>query len=87
MGLLFECPGTASDSALRSNRPTVVKLPQAKKGFVLLRRRWVVERSFAWATRFRQLAKNYERRPQTLAGLDFLAFAVLMLARFIHLIA
>jgi transposase len=64
----------------------VVKLPQAKKGFVLLPRRWVVERSFAWATRFRRLAKDYERLPETLAGLHFLAFAVVMLARFIHLI-
>jgi transposase len=64
----------------------VVKLPEAKKGFVLLPRRWVVERSFAWATRFRRLAKDYERLPETLAGLHFLAFAVLMLARFVHLI-
>ncbi len=64
----------------------VVKLPDAKRGFVLLPRRWVVERSFAWATRFRRLAKDYERLPQTLAGFHFLAFAVLMLARFIHLI-
>ena len=35
----------------------VVKLEEAKRGFVLLPRRWVVERSFAWATRFRRLAK------------------------------
>jgi transposase len=39
----------------------VVKLPEAKRGFVLLPRRWVVERSFAWATRFRRLVKDYER--------------------------
>lgn len=65
----------------------VVKLPEAKKGFVLLPRRWVVERSFGWAARFRRLAKDYERLPETLAGLHFLAFAVLMLARFIHLIS
>jgi len=32
----------------------VVRLPEAKPGFVLLPRRWVVERSFAWATRFRR---------------------------------
>src|SRR5262249_21262140 len=38
----------------------VVKLPEAKKGFVLLPRRWVVERSFAWASRFRRLVKDYE---------------------------
>ena len=59
----------------------VVKLPEAKKGFVLLPRRWVVERSFAWATRFRRLAKDYERLPETVAGLHFMAFACLMLAR------
>jgi transposase len=60
----------------------VVKLPQAKRGFVLLPRRWVVERSFAWMTRFRRLARDYERFPETLAGLHLLAFAVLMLHRF-----
>ena len=63
-------------------RLKVVKLPEAKKGFVLLPRRWVVERSFAWATRFRRLARDYERLPETLAGLHFLAFAILMLKRF-----
>ncbi len=64
----------------------VVKLPQAKRGFVLLPRRWVVERSFAWLTRFRRLARDYERLPETLAGLHFLAFAILMLKRFIWLL-
>lgn len=57
----------------------VVRLPEAKTGFVLLPRRWVVERSFAWATRFRRLAKDHERLPATVAGLHFLAFACLML--------
>ncbi|HEX2488474.1 MAG TPA: IS5 family transposase, partial [Blastocatellia bacterium] len=37
----------------------VVKLPTAKKGFVLLPRRWVVERSFGWMSRFRRLARDY----------------------------
>ncbi|PPU54681.1 transposase, partial [Xanthomonas codiaei] len=44
----------------------VVKLPEAKKGFVLLPRRWVVERSFGWVNRFRRLARDYERLPETL---------------------
>ena len=57
----------------------VVRLPTAKKGFVLLPRRWVVERSFAWATRFRRLAKDYERLPESGAGLHFVAIACLML--------
>lgn len=64
----------------------VVKLPQAKRGFVLLPRRWVIERSFSWMARFRRLARDYERLPQTLAGLHFLAFAILMLSRFVHLV-
>lgn len=66
-------------------RLEVVKLPDAKRGFVLLPRRWVVERSFAWATRFRRLARDYERLPETLAGLHFVAFAMLMAARFVQL--
>ncbi len=59
----------------------VVKLPEAKKGFVLLPRRWVVERSFAWASRFRRLARDYERLEETLTAFHFVAFAVLMLAK------
>ena len=59
----------------------VIKLPGAKRGFVLLPRRWVVGRSFAWATRFRRLAKDYERLPETLAGLHFAVFAILMLTK------
>ena len=52
----------------------VVKLPEAKRGFVLLPRRWVVERSFAWATRCRHLVKDYERYASTLAGFPVIAF-------------
>ena len=60
----------------------VIKLPEAKKGFVLLPRRWVVERSFGWLNRFRRLARDYERLPETLAGLHFVVFSVLMLIHF-----
>lgn len=65
----------------------VVKLPEAKKGFVLLPRRWVVERSFAWTSRFRRLARDFERTPETFRGLHFLAFAILMLQNFVKTIA
>lgn len=65
-------------------RLEVIKLPEAKKGFVLLPRRWVVERSFGWMARFRRLARDYERLPETLAGLHFLAFTILMLHRFVQ---
>ena len=57
----------------------MVKLPDAKRGFVLLPRRWVVERSFAWAARFRRLVRDYEGYASTLAGLHLVAFVCLML--------
>lgn len=59
----------------------IVKLPEARKGFVLLPRRWVVERSFGWANRFRRLARDYECLLETLAGLLFVVFAMLMLSK------
>jgi transposase len=65
----------------------VVKLPTAKRGFVLLPRRWVVERSFGWMSRFRRLARDYERLPETLAGLHFLAFVILMLKNVAEVLA
>jgi transposase len=75
--------GEAAAEAARANGITlhVVRTPEAKRGFVLLPRRWVVERSFAWAARFRRLARDYERLPTTLAGLHFVAFVTLMLAK------
>lgn len=69
----------AADAAKSGIALSVVKLSEAKKGFVLLPRRWVVERSFAWAARFRRLARDYERLADTLRGLHFVAFAILML--------
>ena len=74
----------AEQAAKRGIRLIVVKLEEAKKGFVLLPRRWVVERSFAWAVRFRRLAKDYERLPSSLAGLHWLAFLILMLNSIFH---
>ena len=62
-----------------SMRLEVVKHEEAKRGFILLPRRWVGERDFAWTSRFRRLAKDYERLPATLAGLHFVAFACLFL--------
>lgn len=59
----------------------VVKAPEAKRGFVLLPRRWVVERSLAWATRCRRLVKDYERYATTLAGIYMVAFVCDMLIK------
>lgn len=56
----------------------VVKLSQAKRGFVLLPRRWVVERDFGWMSRFRRLARDQERLAEVLKGFHLLAFTMLM---------
>ncbi len=77
----------AADAAAHGIRLEVVKLEEAKRGFVLLPRRWVIERSFAWAARFRRLAKDYERLPEVVAGLHFLAFVSLMLHRLVTTVA
>jgi transposase len=71
----------AEEAEAHGIRLEVVKHLEAKRGFVLLPRRWVVERDFAWASRFRRLVKDYERLPTTLAGLHFVAFACLFLHR------
>ena len=65
----------------------VVKLPQAKKGFVLLPRRWVVERSFGWVARFRRLSRDFERMPHVLAALHFVVFTILMLPKAVAALA
>jgi transposase len=82
-GYTGEAPAAAA--AEHGLELAVVKLPSAKRGFVLLPRRWVVERDFAWASRFRRLARDYERLAATLVSLHFLAFACLMLQRFTSL--
>jgi transposase len=69
----------AEAAAVHGIRLEVVKLSAAKCGFVLLPRRWVVERSFAWLARFRRLSRDYQRLSTTLAGLHWLAFACLLL--------
>ena len=65
----------------------MVKLAEAKRGFVLLPRRWVVERSFVWLARFRRLSRDYERLLSTLAGLHWLAFTSLLLSNLFKTLA
>ena len=51
-----EAAATAAAHGIHARRWST--LPEAKRGFVLLPRRWVVERSFAWTARFRRLARD-----------------------------
>jgi transposase len=62
-------PEPAAAAAVHGIQLAVVKLPEANRGFVLLPRRWVVQRGFAWATRFPRLARDSERLAATLAAL------------------
>jgi transposase len=78
-------PAPAQAAAAAGIQLEVVPLPEAKRGFVLLPRRWVVERSFAWVARCRRLARDHERWPATLAGFHFLAFMILLRKRFVEM--
>lgn len=77
-------PNAAEAAQQHGLRLEVVKHPMAKRGFVLLPRRWVVERSFACAARFRRLARDYERLDTTLKGFHLLAFTTLMLRNLVN---
>ena len=79
--------GATEDAAAHGIRLEVVKHLAAKRGFVLLPRRWVVERDFAWAARFRRLARDYERLETTLEGFHYVAFALLMVAKVMPVLA
>ena len=76
----------AAEAAAHGLRLEVVKLPAATRGFVLLPRRWVVERRVAWASRFRRLARDDERLATTLAGFHVMAFALLALPHVLPLL-
>ena len=60
----------------------VVKHVEAKQGFVLLPRRWVVERTSGWLASHRGLARGYERPGKTLAICHWVADLGIMIERF-----
>lgn len=59
----------------------IVKRSDTAKGWVLLPRRWVVERTFGWLSQCRALARDYEFHPQTSEALIQVAMIHLMLRR------
>jgi transposase len=62
-------------------RLAIVKRSDDVKGFVVLPRRWVVERTFSWLGRNRRLAKDFENLAETLATLASIQLALRRLAR------
>jgi transposase len=71
----------AKEAAAQCIQLEVVKHHEAKRGFLLLPRRWVVERTFAWLGRFRRLARDYERLDKTLEAWHWLAAVMLLLGK------
>jgi putative transposase len=59
----------------------VVLRPQQTKGFVLLKKRWVVERTFGWLMGCRRLVRDYELLPETSETFIYLAMIRIMLRR------
>ncbi|HEX8499437.1 MAG TPA: IS5 family transposase [Pyrinomonadaceae bacterium] len=60
---------------------TAVERPEGQRGFQVLPRRWVVERTFAWLSQSRRLGKDYERLAETSEALVYIAMTRLMLRR------
>ncbi len=59
----------------------IVRRPKDAKGFVLLPRRWVVERTFAWLGRYRRLSKDYEETTESSEAMILIAMISLMSKR------
>ena len=59
----------------------IVKRPEAATGFVLLPRRWIVERTFAWLENYHRLSKDHEQLPESSENLIYLAMIHLMVRR------
>ena len=55
--------------------------PPIKNTFTLLKKRWIVERTFAWIGRYRRMAKDYEQRTDVAEAFVFVAMISLMLRR------
>jgi len=76
----------AADAARRSGRWRlhIVKRAKAARGFVVLPKRWIVERTLSWLTRCRRLARNLENLARTSVALIRLAMIKLMARRLAH---
>ena len=66
--------------AANGNRPTILR-PVEARGFVVLPKRWIVERTFAWLSRYRRHAKDYERNIETSEAMIYITMIILMSRR------
>ena len=76
--------GNAVTAAIRNDLGIdleIVPKPVGQKGFAVLPRRWVVERTFAWTGRYRRLSKDYEYEIKSSQAMFYLAMSHLMLRR------
>jgi len=62
----------------------IVRRSDAAKGFEVIPRRWVVERTFAWMTRWRRLVRDYEERTDCSQAMIHVALGSLLLRRIAH---
>ncbi|MGY0063631.1 IS5 family transposase [Streptomyces sp. LZ34] len=60
---------------------TVIRRSDGHKGFVVLPKRWIVERTFAWLTRSRRLARDYERLPESSEAMILWSMTMVMTRR------
>ena len=83
----YQGAGTASAVREEAGLPLeIIKRSDTAKGFVVLPKRWIVERTFGWLGRCRRLAKDYENRTRTAAAFLILALIRLMLRRIVRLL-
>lgn len=64
--------------------PVDEEQPPYPKGFIVLPRRWVVERSFSWVGQNRRMSKDYERLPESGEAFIYVAMTRLMVRRLAH---
>jgi putative transposase len=71
-------------AAFRDFTIQIVKRSDTAKGFEIVPRRWVVERTFGWMTRWRRLVRDYEKRIDCSEAMFHVALASLLLSRIAH---
>jgi transposase len=82
----YQGAATAAEVRTQADIPLeIVKRSDKVKGFVVLPKRWIVERTFGWLGRCRRLAKDFENLSRSHAAFIILAMIRLMLRRIVRL--